>query len=278
MGAFVAMVRRRLAESRWFLGISAAALFGLSWLFVYATARIEARMKTGDVRSAFRRAAFLRALGGEAMDSSSSAIEVAFWNHPFVPLIVAVWAISRGSAAVAGELERGTLDLVLSRPIPRASYLGAQVTAGIIGLVVLGAALIAGNQVGGRYNPVAIPPGVRVLVRPALNYAALGLAIFGYSVLLSAIDSVRWRPNLLASVLTLGGFIALVVANIPALDEWYWKELEKVSIFKAYNPVEAVVKGETLGFNLLVLAGVGVSGIALAFLAFQRRDLPSSGG
>jgi ABC-2 type transport system permease protein len=278
MGAFWTMVRRRLAESRWFLGISAAALFGLSWLFVYATARIEARMKVGDARSAIRRAAFLRALGGEAMDSSSAAIEVAFWNHPFIPLILAVWAVSRGSAAVAGELERGMLDLVLSRPVSRASYLGAQVMAALIGLAVLGIALIAGNQVGGWYNRVATPPGVLLLTRPALNYAALGLAIYGYSVLLSAVDSVRWRPNLLASVLTLGSFIALVVANIPTLDEWYWKELEKVSIFKAYNPVEAAVKGETLGFNVLVLTVVGVSGIALAFLAFQKRDLPASGG
>jgi ABC-2 type transport system permease protein len=278
MGAFWAMVRRRLAESRWFLGISAAALFGLSWLFVYATARIEHRMKAADARGAMRGAAFLRGLGGAAMDSSSTAIEVAFWNHPFIVLIVATWAISRGSAAVAGELERGTLDLVLSRPISRSSYLGGQVTVAMIGLAVLAGALVAGNQVGGWYNSVATPPGIRVLVRPALNYAALGLAIYGYTALLSAIDSVRWRPNLLASVLTLGGFIALVVANIPTLDEWYWKDLEKVSIFKAYNPVEAALKGETLGFNVSILMGVAATGIVLAFLAFQRRDLPASGG
>ncbi|HEX8201995.1 MAG TPA: ABC transporter permease subunit, partial [Isosphaeraceae bacterium] len=259
MSAFVAMVRRRLAESRWFLGISTVALFGLSWLFVYATARIEARMQqAGDARSALRRAAFLRGIGGEAMDFSSPAIEVAFWNHPFIPLILAVWAVSRGSAAVAGELERGQLDLVLSRPVSRASYLGAHVVSALIGLAVLSGALIAGNRSSSLYNTVHSPPGVLLLARPALNYAALGLAIYGYSVLLSALDSVRWRPNLLASVLTLGGYIALIVANIPALEEWYWKELEKVSIFKAYNPVDAVVNGETLGFHLLVLTGLGV--------------------
>jgi ABC-2 type transport system permease protein len=276
MGAFLAMVRRRLAESRWSLGVSAAALFGLSWLFVYATARIEARLKSASAGTAMRGAAFLRGLGGAAMDFSSTAIEVAFWSHPFVILILAVWAISRGSAAVAGELERGTLDLVLSRPVSRASYLGAQVAVAVIGLAALAVALVAGNQMGGRYNPVETPPRVWVLARPVLNYAALGLAIYGYTLLLSAVDSVRWRPTLLSSVLTLGGFIALVVANIPTLDEWKW--LEKVSIFKAYNPVEAAVKGESLGFNLQVLAGLGAAGIVLAFLAFQRRDLPSSGG
>lgn len=277
MGAFVAMVRRRLAESRWFLGISAAALFGLSWLFVYTTARIEARMQAASGGDRLRGTGLLRRLGGAAMDFSSTAIEVTWWNHPFIILILATWAISRGSAAVAGELERGSLDLILSRPVSRASYLGAQVTVAVFGVALLAVALIAGNQVGALYNPVAMPPGVRVLARPALNFAALGLAIYGYTVLLSAVDSVRWRPNLLASVLTLGGFIALIVANIPTLEDWKpW--LEKVSIFKAYNPIEAAVKGETLGFNLSVLAGLGAAGIALAFLAFHERDLPASGG
>ena len=65
--------------------------------------------------------------------------------------------------------------------------------------------------------------------------------------MLSTLDIVRWRPNLIASVATLAMFIALVLANIPQLEDWKW--LEKFSIFKAYDPVEVVTKGETLAFN-----------------------------
>jgi hypothetical protein len=57
-----------------------------------------------------------------------------------------------------------------------------------------------------------------------------------------------------------------------------WKPwLERISIFKAYNPVELVTTGETLQFNLALLSGIGVSCIALAFVAFAVRDLPTNG-
>ena len=44
MTAFWALIRKQVVDSRWTLGFSAAALFGLSWLFVYATSRIEEQM------------------------------------------------------------------------------------------------------------------------------------------------------------------------------------------------------------------------------------------
>ena len=56
---------------------------------------------------------------------------------------------------------------------------------------------------------------------------------------------------------------------IPVLQEMSWRPwLERISIFKAYNPVELVTTGESFEFNLSVLSGIGVSLIALAFVAF----------
>lgn len=279
MTAFLALLRKLVGESKWLLGISAAALFGLSWLSVYITARIEGRMRavvgTGS-GSPGRPPGFLRGLGGAAMDFSSGAIEVAWWNHPFVVLSVVLWAIARGSIAVAGEIDRGTLDLTLSRPVTRTNYLVTQVIVAGAGLFVLVAALVAGNIVGTQYNRIATPPSVVALARPALNLAALGFAIFGYTLLLSAGDVVRWRPNLFASVLTLAGFVAFAIANAPSMEDYKW--IENYSVFKAYTPVEAVVKGADLAANVTALGLVGGLGIVLAGWIFAYRDLPSSGG
>ena len=164
----------------------------------------------------------------------------------------------------------------MSRPISRLSYFSSHVLVALCGLVLLVAALLAGNLVGTHYNPIDEPPGLRILLRPSLNLLAFGMAIYGYTLLFSSVDVVRWRPNLIGSVLTLGGFIAYVVANAPSLEDWKW--LEKLSIFKAYNPVEAAVSGENLAFNAGILAAVGGAGIVLGFLAFNRRDLPAGGG
>jgi ABC-2 type transport system permease protein len=275
MRAFVAMVNRQLTESRWFLGIAAAALFGLSWLFVFAAGRIEARLRRAtDPVEAMRGAGFVRALGGKSADMSSTSLEVAFWKHPFIILIVLSWAVSRGSASVAGEVERGTMDLVLSRPVSRSAYLAAQALAAIVGIVVLGAAMVAGNLVGSRFNTVESPPGLAALCLAASSLMVLAFSVFGYTALLSSVSSVRWLVTLAASFLTIAGFIAQVVANIPTLEAYKW--LEKLSIFTAYDPVESALYAANLPFNAAVLGGIGLAGLVLGWIVFQYRDLPAN--
>jgi ABC-2 type transport system permease protein len=115
-------------------------------------------------------------------------------------------------------------------------------------------------------------------VRPAVNLAALGLPIYGYTLLASALDHVRWRATSIGSFLTLGGFIAYVISLIPVFHDMAWRPwLERISIFKAYNPVELVTTGASYEFHLAVLGGIGLAGIILAFVAFSVRDLPTNG-
>ena len=279
MRPFWALIRKQIVESRWTLGLSAAALFGLGWLFVYVTSLNESeilRLLESDSEGGGR-IQWMRNLG-VAERPSSVAIMMAFWNHPFIVLLISIWAIGRGSAAVSAEIERGTLDMILSRPVSRSTYLASQVLVATVGLLILPAALFAGASIAVRYNVLREPPTFGTLVKPVLNLSALGLPIYGYTLLASALDQVRWRPTSIGSVLTLGGFIAYVVSMIPVLQEMSWRPwLERISIFKAYNPVELVTTGESLQFNLLILSGIGVSMIALAFVGFAIRDLPTNG-
>lgn len=277
MSAFFALIRKQLGESRWMLALSAAALFGISWLGVWGTARFESRLRQADPeRDFFRNRQMIQRFGGEAMDFSSGALEMVGWSHPFVILTVGLWAVARGSLAVAGELERGSLDLTMSRPVSRFAFYGSHVLSAALGLLVLAGAMVGGNLASSAYNPVEAPPRAVALIRASAELWGLGFAVFGYALLLSALDVVRWRPNLVASVATLAMFVAHIIASFPGLEDY--KDVDRFSIFKAYNPVEAVVKGANAGFNVGVLLAIGVGAIALGFLAFNYRDLPSGGG
>ena len=278
MRPFSALLRKQFVESRWTLVLSAAALFGLGWLFVYVTSLNEAEIRhLLESGQGGGRIQWLRSLG-VAEQPKSVTIMMAFWNHPFILLLISMWAIGRGSAAVAAEVERGTMDLILSRPIARWAYLASAVCTAIVGLAVLAGSLMAGASIAVRYNVLQEPPSIWTLLRPAVNLAALGLPIYGYTLLASALDHVRWCATSIGSVLTLGGFIAYVISLIPVLAEMRWKPwLERISIFKAYNPVELVTTGESYGFHLAILGGIGVAVIILAFLAFAVRDVPTNG-
>ena len=276
MKVFFALVRKQLGETKWPLVVLAASLFAMSWMTVFVTCRMERRFKKEtDVTAAMRNRAFLRGMGGGSMDYSSGAIELAFWNHPFLIIAIAIWPIGRASAAIAGEIERGSIDLVLSRPISRTSYFGSQIAVMFIGLLILAVALVAGNLAGTIYNPVEKPPGALQMLDPLINLIALCLSCYGFTVLISAIDIVRWRANLFGAFVTLASYVMHVVANIPSLDNV--KFLDHYSIFKAYDPVAAFVEGGSkLAFNIEVLLAIAAIGIAASFVAFWHRDVPSN--
>jgi ABC-2 type transport system permease protein len=279
MTGFFALLKKLLNESKVMLGLISVALFGLSWFSVYRTAVVQVRLADESGRLAMRIRGAFQIFGGPSMDYSTAALEATtlYWMFVMFPILLAiVWGISRGTAAIAGEQERGSMDLILSRPISRTAFFNAHVLMTLLGFGLIMCAIIGGNLVGTQLNKLENPASFWAVTRPTLNLTALGMAVFGYSVFFSSFDLVRWRPMMWASTLTLAQFIAITIANQPAWDEWKW--LEKVSVLTAFCPVEAAVKGDLLARNVGILTGVFAVGTILAFIIFQRRDLPAGGG
>ena len=157
MKPFFALLRKHVHDTRGTLILSAAALFALGWLFVFVTSLNETEIlkalssETEDTR--FR---WLRNMGLEEQPPSVS-IMMSFWSHPLIIAMLSIWAIGRGSIAVGAEVERGTLDLILSRPVSRTSYLFTHVLMAIFGFVFLALALAVGARIGAHYNYLRVP-------------------------------------------------------------------------------------------------------------------------
>jgi ABC-2 type transport system permease protein len=201
-------------------------------------------------------------------------LEMQFWERvPLFMLLLGLWAISRGSV-LTGEIERGTMDLVMSRPVGRSTYLTTQLFVSIAGLFLIVAAMIAGNLSSAHFNSLKSPPSLETLLKPALNLFAVGWAIYGYTFFLATLDVVRWRPILISSVATIGGFVAHLVATTPMVSEDY-KWIDRLSIFRACQLVEVATTGETLVYNVSILGGIGLTGVVLGFVYFSYRDLPA---
>jgi ABC-2 type transport system permease protein len=272
MNVFTALMRRHWLESRMTLGLGAAAFAGLSVLVTWRVNYFERLIERGELGPAIRRYGFLKVLGGANMDYSTTALEVCWWNHPVILLPVLCWAVARGAGAVAGEVERGTVDMTLSRPVSRLTYLASHVAFAVLGLAILAGALVAGDLIGAAVYRLKSPPSVLTLMRPAAMLVTLGMAVFGYTLPFSAVDVVRWRPMLASSAVTLGGLIAMTLA--PQFEGYDW--LEKLSVFRAYAPVTVALKGEPLGFNASVLCLVFAAGLLVAYPLYAHRDIPSN--
>lgn len=273
MSALVTLVRRHLIETRWMLAASIAAFLGMGYLTAWRAFRIEGYMASSGFNPLGRRLGFVRLLGGPAMDFSTTSLEVCWWNDPVLILIVLSWVVTRGAAAVAGEIEKGTVDVTLSRPVSRSAYLLSQVIFAGTGLALMVLALIVGTMIGSAVYPLKAPPSFFTLLWPGAMLTALGLAVYGYTLPFSALDVVRWRPNLAGAGITLGGLIAMSIAE--QFEDYEWL-LKRLSVFQAYAPVTVAMKGDPLAFNASILLGIFAAGLAVALWVFSRRDIPSN--
>jgi ABC-2 type transport system permease protein len=274
MSGFFVLVRKHFGEAKWVLGLSIVPLFGLGWLLSFSTGRT---LSDPVRQERLRRFAEARGEGNPDLPSALQQ-ELFLWILPPVMLPLLIWAIGRGSLAVAGELERGTLDLTLSRPIRRSTYLMSQVVLGLVGLALIAGGLVGGHVVGNLVHKVPGAPSIGVWFRPWANFVALGFAIFGYSLLASSVEVVRWRAMTFGAVITLLSVIAQTILAPLEVMKPYRKYIENASVFKRYDPFRAASMGKDFGFDISVLFAVGGICILMGLLFFSRRDLPSSAG
>jgi ABC-2 type transport system permease protein len=183
-----------------------------------------------------------------------------------LPLLLLVFAIARGADLVAGEEERGALDLTLSLPVSRRRVV-LEKAAGLGGLILLlglvlwlvlaPADLLFGMGVGaGR-----VTAGVLMVVLLAWTGGALALAA----------GSVRGRKGLALSVaagVMVASYLLTGLARlVPDLEP-----ARPLSLFHHYGNGDALVDGMPW-LGALVLLAVTAALLALAAWSFERRDV-----
>ena len=302
------IARNVLGQSRWSLGITTIAFFGLALLWNWGisayqfpsdepeeevSAESDLDVAEGDEpdvegeeRPRRRRrpgprvyVAFgvpaERIIGIDRQESPTLLMQVSMANHPLIFLALLGWATGRAAGSVAGEVERGTLDLTLSRPVRRATYLAAQVLATVVAFVLLIGATIAGHLAAPLVFPIHDPPAATEYLPAAAMTLGFCLAVFGYCLPLSSRDLSRARAGLLGLGVTLAGIAALITAG--QFEDYDW--LSKLSVFEYYAPVGITVdwvRERTM--ELDTLFGIFGVGLTLSAVVFLHRDLPSNSG
>lgn len=194
---------------------------------------------------------------------------------PVVVLAATVWGITRGSDAVSGQLERGTMEMVLAAPVRRVAVFVTQALA-----TTAAAALLCGVLFAAVWTAIALGPWagkvdpLRFLPATA-NVFGLMVCIAGVSALVSAADSYRWRTVGILSGFYVFSILAKLVGRLSKPLWW----VGYVSILNAYEP-QRLVGDAAESWRLLavydaVLIGVGVVSYAIGAVVFAKRDLPA---
>jgi ABC-2 type transport system permease protein len=216
------------------------------------------------------------------------------------------------------------MEMLLAQPVSRLQVLYTQALVTVSGLALLCILTWVGTTAGiytttvtedkpsptlrvpmlgisvplslGKAEKIKVPMRERTepgfFVAGAMNLFCFGVALAGFSTLVSAFDRYRWRTiGIVVSAYALSLILKLFG---QAIDEIAW--VQTLSLFTAYEPQKfisiavhdpshawslvlrnaqgAVVELGPLGYYL-VLLGIGAVSYMLAGIVFHRRDLPA---
>jgi ABC-2 type transport system permease protein len=88
-------------------------------------------------------------IGGEqvTMDRAMDLLTVGY-VHPLIQTILCIWAVGRAAGAIAGEIDRGTMELLLAQPLARFRLIAAHLCVDLVTIPILCLSLWAGNYLG----------------------------------------------------------------------------------------------------------------------------------
>lgn len=108
-------------------------------------------------------------MGGERiqLDSAMDMLSIGY-VHPLMQTIFCIWAIGRAAGAIAGELDRGTMELLMAQPLRRSRLILAHLCVDAVTIPILCLSLWAGNWLGDwLMGPIAVQPFPEMPNKPA---------------------------------------------------------------------------------------------------------------
>ena len=170
---------------------------------------------------------------------------------------------------MAREIEKGSIFLILSRPVPRLHMLVAKLGSLMVGLALFLAFALLGTWIGVTVYDVPDVEYVGVM-RVLLNAFFLSLSLTGIAFVVSASNSDGGR----AIALSAGILVVLFFIDFLASTWAVVEPIGFVSPFHYYDPVRVMSTGSVAVLHLGVLAAFAVAGLTAAAVIFNRRDIP----
>ncbi len=183
-----------------------------------------------------------------------------------VPLLALVLAIGLGAAAVAGEEEARTMDLLLALPVTRTAVIVQKAAAMVVLLVVLGAAIFAGTALGALVIDMEL--SMLDLASASLGGALLGL-VFGTLAL--ALGAATGKRGVSLGVASGAALVSFLVQTLAPIVDWL-EPAHPLTPFYYYASNQPLVNGLHLG-HAAVLVGLSAVFVTVAIISFRRRDV-----
>lgn len=182
-----------------------------------------------------------------------------------LPAMFLVFAIGRGARLVAGEEQTGTLEVLLTTPVPRGRVLLEKAAALAVAVLVLGAVLFGVTAVSQSLGGMGIPIGH--LAGASAAMVLLGIEHGWLALAVGAATGRRGMSIAVAGTVAAAGYVLYVMgAFVDTLEPW-----QVVSPF--YQSLEGGPIGTGLPARYGWMAVGAIAVLAASLPIFDRRDV-----
>jgi ABC-2 type transport system permease protein len=248
----------------------ALALWIIQILLAYMIPKFAEQLLDQWMKLEFVQRIFAALLGTQAGAAPGpDALAAIAWAHPIVLALVWAQAIMVWTRVPAGEIDRGTIDVLLALPVNRTRIVACEAIVGLTTGLLLITLVLAGNVIG-RWSFDPQPRDTLIpLLHVSANLYALYVAVGGITCLVSSLSDRRGR----AVGVVFGILIASYFLNSIAALNATASKFSFLNVLHYYRPLRVLQGDGTPVRDVVVLIVVGVVLGAVGWIAFARRDI-----
>ena len=195
-------------------------------------------------------------------------IHLEFFSY--IPIILGIVAVSGATGLIVKKEEEGSLELILAQPVSRSAVFWGKLLAHLVTIILI-LAITWGGFALGLASTDSFDLDQGQLIGPFVSLFAVLLLFLGLALMLSMILPTSGSANLVTNFLLIASFFITSLAQIE----------DRLEAFNRFSPLRYYQGGKALsGLNvdhLLILLGVSLVFILVAWLLFEKRDLRFGG-
>ena len=183
------------------------------------------------------------------------------------PIMAIAFVLGFANYSLAGEVEKGTAEILLSQPVSRLKVFFIKYLVGFIFIAIFTFISVF------AIIPLAKIHGANIDISKISFFALVSFlfvwAIFGLAMLVSSFFSEKGK-----TVFTVSGILILMyVANIIGGLKDNLKDLRYLSFFNYFQPANVIDKGQVDKLTFFVFIGVAIISSLLAAFWFNKKDI-----
>ncbi|OHB82956.1 MAG: hypothetical protein A2Z38_00405 [Planctomycetes bacterium RBG_19FT_COMBO_48_8] len=250
----------------WFLIALMIFLFQLAVCgIVHDNARVKALLQYIDMLP------FIKAfIGGDALQFGNIAGLIAIgYQEPFVLLLYMLFAVGVPTALLAGEVQRGTMELILSRQTTKTHVYICAGLITVVGMYALVVVMFLGTVVSTNLYEFDQEVPLYNFFKLAVNGGILASSVGGIALLAAACFRRSMAVSLTVAFLVVNYFIMIITQGWPRM-----KWLDPVTIFNYVDWAKIFSEPKWPVSDMCVLISILFVSTIAGGVIWSRRDLP----